>query len=144
MSPREFLVLAQTLANAPGEAAWRSAASRAYYASFHVARELLESLGFPVPPDEKAHAYVWLRLSNCGHAPTQHAGAGLKSLRQDRTTADYRLHRSFTQALAQAAARSAEQIIQSLDAVVSPVRAPITDAMKTYERDVLQQVTWRP
>jgi hypothetical protein len=38
----------------------------------------------------------------------------------------------------------AEHIIQTLDALVEPTLTQITDAMKIYERDVLQNVTWHP
>lgn len=145
MNAREFLVLAKGLANENTEAAWRTAASRAYYATFHVASELLEGLGFRVPPDESAHAYLWYRLGNCGHPSTQRAGADFKVLRKDRTRADYELGRFVAQAKVKGQVQAAEQIIQALDAAaVEPVRTQITDAMKQYERDVLRAVTWRP
>jgi hypothetical protein len=32
----------------------------------------------------------------------------------------------------------------ALDGVVEPTRTQITDAMKIYERDVLQDITWHP
>jgi uncharacterized protein (UPF0332 family) len=41
MMGRDFLVLAKKLAAGGTEADWRSVVSRAYYAAFHVARELL-------------------------------------------------------------------------------------------------------
>jgi uncharacterized protein (UPF0332 family) len=41
MTGRDFLALAMQLAGGGSEAEWRSATSRAYYAAFHVARELL-------------------------------------------------------------------------------------------------------
>ena len=44
MKPRDFLDVADELSD--GEAHWRSAVSRAYYAAFHVARRLLIELGF--------------------------------------------------------------------------------------------------
>lgn len=145
MNGRDFLVLARTLAASGTEAAWRSAVSRAYYAAFHVAREMLGDLGFTVPPDEKAHAYLWLRLSNCGDAPTQKAGGDLSKLRRDRGVADYKLQQGFIQPLALRAIRLADSIIQALDAAATgPNRQPIIDAIKIYERDVLQNVTWRP
>jgi hypothetical protein len=71
MNARDFLTLAQNLAITGHEAAWRSAASRAYYAAFHVAWELLEDLRFVVPRAERGHAYLWLRLSNCGDGQVQ-------------------------------------------------------------------------
>lgn len=93
MNGREFLGLAQTLATATTEAAWRSAASRSYYAAFHVARQLLEGLGFTVPPDEKAHAYLWMRLSNSGNPSTKQAGGHLQGLLSDNVLAIGRIPR---------------------------------------------------
>src|SRR5579883_2185536 len=91
---REYLTLARTLAGGTTEAEWRSASSRAYYAAFHVARLLLLSLGFRVPQAERAHGYLWLRLSNAGHADTMKAGSRLGLLRRQRNWADYDDHRT--------------------------------------------------
>jgi hypothetical protein len=88
MTGRDFLVLAYSLANQSTEAAWRSAVSRAYYAAFHVARQLLTDLGFRVPFADRAHDYLWLRLQNCGEAPVETAGAELKELRKYRNYAN--------------------------------------------------------
>jgi hypothetical protein len=57
---RDFLAIARQLASGSTEAEWRSAISRAYYATFHVARELLEDLSFAVPRADRAHVYLWL------------------------------------------------------------------------------------
>src|SRR5712692_3941849 len=62
----DFLTLAETWIQGTTEAEWRSAVSRAYYAAFHEARQLVRDLGFVVPRADQAHAYLWLRLSNCG------------------------------------------------------------------------------
>jgi uncharacterized protein (UPF0332 family) len=145
MNERDFLSLAHLLAARAEEAAWRSAISRGYYATFHVARLLLEDLGFAVPRADRAHGYLWLRLASCGDASVQDAGAKLNRLRRDRNQADYDLAAAFTQAFAQGRVRTAEQIMQALDvAAIEPTRTQITDAMKIYEHDVLHDVTWRP
>src|SRR5579864_4737976 len=126
MNSREFLILAQSLLAGGAEAAWRSAVSRAYYAAFHVARELLDSLGFAVPRGERAHAHLWLRLSNCGDAQTAATGAALNGLRQDRNAADYDLHRPLTQANAAKSVRMAEHAILLLEAAAAePLRSLI-------------------
>lgn len=145
MDPREFLTLAQQLSLATTEAAWRSAISRAYYAAFHVARQLLEDLGFAVPQADRAHAYLWLRLSNCGDPLVQKAGRGLKDLRRDRNWADYDLTHPIGQSLSQNQQSFAARIIQAFEtASLEPTPTQITDAMKIYERDVLQDVNWHP
>jgi uncharacterized protein (UPF0332 family) len=145
MDERDFLTLAQTLVGETTEVAWRSAVSRAYYAAFHVARHLLEGLGFTVPRADRAHSYLWLRLANCGEPQVQQAGNDLNLLRRDRNEADYNLTRPLRQAAAQNQVQAAQRIIQVFDAAtVEPTRTQITDEMKRYERDVLHDVTWHP
>ncbi len=81
MTGSDFLPLATQLAAAATEPEWRTAISRAYYAAFHVARQLLEELGFRVPWADRAHAYLTMRLNNCGEGPVQQAASSLHSLR---------------------------------------------------------------
>jgi uncharacterized protein (UPF0332 family) len=145
MDFRDYLRLADTLASGTTEAEWRSACSRAYYAAFHVARTLLLGLRFRVPQADRAHGYLGLRLSNAGVADVAKAAGLLGDLRRDRNRSDYDDYRTITQALASQNVRFAEEAIKALDAAaVEPVRTQITDAMKIYERDVLQDVTWHP
>ena len=73
MNPRKFLDQARRRIMGTVEEDWRTTVSRAYYAAFHVAGDLLTGLGFTVPNGEQAHAYLWLRLSNCGHQRTEDA-----------------------------------------------------------------------
>src|SRR5208337_4398264 len=89
MNGRDFLPLARNLAALPTEVAWRSALSRAYYAAFHVARDLLESMGFAVPKADAAHKHLAWRLGNCGAPQVEDAGRKLDILRGDRNSADY-------------------------------------------------------
>jgi uncharacterized protein (UPF0332 family) len=145
MNGRDFLASANRLLRSTEEADWRSAVSRAYYAAFHVARQLLTDLQFRVPWGERAHAYLWLRLSNCGDPQVESAGRSLQRLRGDRNRADYDLHHSLARSWAPPLVQEARQIIAILDtATMDPIRTQITDAMKIYERDVLQDVTWHP
>jgi uncharacterized protein (UPF0332 family) len=142
--PVDFLALANRLAGGASEAEWRTAVSRAYYAAFHVARRLLDDLGFRVPDGDQAHRYLWLRLSNCGDPHVQQAGSALNTLRGYRNRADYDLHSVFNQGPGAAQVRTADQVIRTLHGIQNPVRTQITDTMKVYERDVLGDVTWRP
>jgi uncharacterized protein (UPF0332 family) len=145
MDARKFLDLARRMAASGAEEEWRTATSRAYYSAFHVACGLMADLGFTVPKAEQAHAYLWLRLQNSGHATVAMAGRDLNDLRRRRNTADYDLGRPIRAVLAHAAVIEAESIILALDAgAVEPVRSQITTAMKTYERTVLRIVTWHP
>ena len=73
------------------------------------------------------------------------AGRELNDLRGQRNRADYDLDRPLSSIEAAGQEAVAERIIQILDtARAEPTRTQITDAMKVYERDVLQQVTWHP
>src|SRR5580692_7463805 len=116
MDFRDFLALAKDLGSGASEAAWRFAVSRAYYASFHIARQLLKDLGFAVPRAERAHAYLSLRLSNCGLVECMRAGQDLNDLRQERNRADYDDGRPFTLGKAASLVRTAEEVIRVLDA----------------------------
>lgn len=144
MNGRDFLPLARKLAADPSEAAWRSALSRAYYAAFHVARELLESMGFAVPKADAAHKHMAWRLGNCGDAQVEDVGQKLDILRGERNSADYDMRHPMPQNLAQQRIKMVEQILRTLDAIGEPTRTQITDAVKIYERDVLKNVTWHP
>ena len=145
IQPEELQALADALVQGGGEVDHRAAVSRAYYAAFHKARRLLRGLGFRVPHGDQAHAYLWLRLLNCGDAQTELAGSNLNALRRDRNFADYDVDLSLTQATAARQVGTARLIIQQLDAAaLEPTRTNITDAMKLYENNVLKQVTWTP
>jgi uncharacterized protein (UPF0332 family) len=145
MNERDFLQVAVLLAAEKTEAAWRSAVSRAYYAVFHVGRQLLSELGFTVPRDEKAHEFMYRRLNNCGHPQIVAAARRLGTLRDERNRCDYDLYLMIPQTTALLRIQAAQDIIQELDAARNePTRTQITDAMKIYERDVLKTVTWHP
>ena len=145
MNSRDFLNLADTLLQWPTEAAWRSAVSRAYYAAFHTARELLIQCGFQVPATDSAHTYLAYRLSNCGELQIELAGRKLSSLRHERNRCDYDVIRSRTAYLCSTQVQIARGIIQILDAAQSePTKTQITSGMKLYERTILKQVTWQP
>lgn len=141
----DFQRLAETWITGAAEAEWRSAVSRAYYGAFHVARQLLQDLGFQVPRGDQAHAYLWLRLSNCGDPNVQVAGSDLNTLRPERNRSDYDVSLTLRHRDANLQVQAANRIIHMLDAVSkNSIRQTITNAMRVYERDVLKIVTWAP
>jgi uncharacterized protein (UPF0332 family) len=144
IEPEDYLKLAERLVQESTEADWRTAISRAYYAAFHTGRGLLQDLGFRVPRAGQAHAYVWMRLSNCGEPTIAQAGGELNHLQGVRNRADYDFERDFDQADAQLVVRTARVLVQTLaTGLVPPTRAAITTAMRDYERTVLRSVTWQ-
>lgn len=144
MDPHEFLRVADELSVAMEEAEWRTAVSRAYYAVFHQSRRLLEQCGFAVPKADHAHAYLWLRLSNCGHTDVILVGIKLKELRSLRNQADYDLQTSQRHKECMGAMVIALNIMEILDeALTTPeVQSAITQTIREYETNVLKQPSW--
>lgn len=58
MDPHEFLDVANALTVGTCQGEWRSAVSRAYYAAFHLGRNILANAGFAVPTGPQSHGYV--------------------------------------------------------------------------------------
>ena len=143
ISPDDYLTLAERLALEQTEADWRTAISRAYYAAFHAGRLLLLDLGFRVPRASAAHAYVWMRLSNCGDQSIGKAGGELNNMQGDRNRADYDLQRNYVQPDAQVIVQTARVIQAFATGLVDPVRSQITAAIRDYERNALGAVTWQ-
>jgi uncharacterized protein (UPF0332 family) len=145
ITPRDLINLANDLCEDDREVAWRTAASRAYYAAFHAAAQLLEQAGFEVSNSEQAHAYLWLCLENCGHADVQAAGMKLKDLRATRNLADYRRTSTFAHPFATGQVLAALGVLDLLESVQEspPTLARIADAIRVYERDVLRVVSYR-
>lgn len=90
MNADRFLHLAQQLydESATDPAALRSAVSRAYYAVFHVAKEVQEALD---ARPGALHELVGERFRQCSEPDVSGMGDRLASLRQRRNDADYKL-----------------------------------------------------
>jgi uncharacterized protein (UPF0332 family) len=88
LDPEAFLTLAAWLADDKhaGEADYRTAAGRAYYAAFHVARDRLS-----VSSANSIHLAVIAAV----HGRNVRAGSDLNRLRRYRTSADYSLDVAF-------------------------------------------------
>ncbi len=145
MKARQFLEVAAELLEGAHEGHWRSAVSRAYYATFHASRDLLVQCRFTVPETERAHAYLRMRLMNSGHPDVVQAGKRLDDLRKTRNRADYDLHHDFDHTDAVDSFQRAEDAVRLLEEALAlpTVCERITEAMRIYERDVLHDVTWR-
>ena len=73
------------------EASDRTAVSRAYYGSFHVARAFLSELGFAPLRNANVHAFVCKCLYESGHPDARIAARELGDLQSARNRADYQL-----------------------------------------------------
>jgi uncharacterized protein (UPF0332 family) len=145
MDPREFLDVASDWAVGPREAEWRSSVSRAYYAVFHLARKLLQQVGFQAPRGDSVHQYVYYRLHNCGEPQVVRAADLLRDLRVARNKADYDLDDPVIEKDAIDRLNEALDIDQILAALAAnpALLAQLTQAMRDYERRALGVVTWR-
>ena len=139
----DLLTLAERYAQGGPEVEWRASVSRAYDAAFHEARTFLRQLGFHVPRGDMAHAYLSLRLSNCGHPNVEAAGRRLNSLRGDRNRANYDIDKPMRKseaALAVAAARIAVETLSNASA--SSDTGQLVEEIRQYETNVLKTPTW--
>lgn len=81
MNGEDFLEIAKALQRMKSEAAQRSAISRAYYALFNQATQLLQTWGMAVLQNPSGHAEVQNRFFNSGVQPGADLGCVLKELR---------------------------------------------------------------
>jgi uncharacterized protein (UPF0332 family) len=93
MDADDFFTLAQRLAVRPTEAERRTAVSRAYYAAFHLALQLIDSRFGVVVPINQAHVKLAFCLqSGTTNTTAVDAGQLLATLRDARKIADYQLN----------------------------------------------------
>lgn len=116
-SAEDFLLTAQALLQQPGEAAARSAVSRAYYAAYHAALTFANSHGWPNCPYQMGvHEQLTQRFERQG----QHYKAlaiMLRNLRSARVKADYELAATLSPLDAQTHAQTAARLLDKLAAV---------------------------
>ncbi|HEX5447201.1 MAG TPA: hypothetical protein VFW87_25525 [Pirellulales bacterium] len=95
MDPCDFISLAIRLSNSDQEADLRTAVGRAYYASFYLAKQLVEDCGVRWPRKDifgaEIHSKVRYCLSESSNADAMLASDKLWSLRDLRNKADYEL-----------------------------------------------------
>lgn len=119
----EYLVLARNLVDhISGEASARASSSRAYYAAFWKARQILEANEVTVPRIN-VHRFVWdafIRSWNNEGASIGKLGDTLKSFR---VKADYVPSPPMTKADAEIAVASAEDLIEDLEAISESAKA---------------------
>jgi uncharacterized protein (UPF0332 family) len=91
MDAADFYRLAARLVEEKEPASCRTAVSRAYYALFHVARDLLDENKFRIDRSDSAHEQVFRHLHNSGDPEVAEIGQYLNDLRSRRNKADYRI-----------------------------------------------------
>jgi uncharacterized protein (UPF0332 family) len=128
MDPRLYLSLARALldrvkradglTDPTGRAECRSAISRAYYASFHVAVAFLSFLRIKVCDSGLCHVVTRNGLNNSGESDLQSISSYLGTLYAERRFADYEMNNQRAERLAQAKllVQLADDTIALLDA----------------------------
>lgn len=114
MRPEVFLDVAKQWGKdkADCEAHERSAVSRAYYASFHSCREVIEELGLSVPDHSASHQRVINALRDSGDRKLKALSNKLKDLKGMREKADYDIEYRLPKHTLTVAIRKAEIILQ--------------------------------
>jgi hypothetical protein len=100
VTPEQLLALATSLALSGDEVAWRASASRAYYASFHHLRRVVDER---VGPTSRGTAEDHALIANGIELLDAAAAAAFVELRRERNSADYTIDAPFSKARGAAA-----------------------------------------
>ncbi len=140
MLGEEFLEVSQSLLKTPKEAAYRTAANRAYYAVFHCCAAFFRELGFKISDGPQTHGQLLARINNCGTPELQSLYNDLVDLYKHRRLADYDLNSSFFrgQALVALIVASAGQVIAAIKRCQQSqdLRIQIRNGIREYERKI--------
>lgn len=137
MDPKKFLEVAEVLVrdNPPQPAKLRSATSRAYYAAFHVCRDILDGMGFRIGRSRNGHGELVNFLASSKDDKLQQAGGHLSTLQSCRNAADYDLQVDRAEKLmnVQVQLRQARLIIETVESRCKGENRPrIIEAMKAF------------
>lgn len=118
MDPRDFQKLAHKLVEGTTPAEVRTAISRAYYAAYSFANEILTDLGFRTFKNAKGHKQTQFRLNNSGDDDIIQVGSKLTDLETKRIRADYQLNRTDVEN-----PKTAKAIVLDVDRVFSALES---------------------
>ena len=134
MEGRNFIDTAKILLKKDSPANYRTAFSRAYYASYNTGVELFEKAGITIIEGPGGHEQVSRYLQNCGIQELAEVGSKIGTLYTDRIKADYRLNNNIVEKRINAtlAVAMAETIINSLDLHFSNSATEIRKGIEEY------------
>jgi uncharacterized protein (UPF0332 family) len=140
MRGEEFLEISKSLLKTPKEAAYRTAANRAYYAVFHCCAAFFREVGLKISDGPQTHGQLLARINNCGTPELQSIYNDLVDLYKHRRMADYDLNSPFFrgQALVALIVASADQIIAAVKHCQQSqdIRLQIRNGIREYERKI--------
>jgi hypothetical protein len=134
VDPRKFLDLAQLLAaGTPQPERLRTATSRAYYAVYNFACQILDEMGFRVSTGPGGHGEVRNRLNYSKDAGLQNISSQLGDLQGNRITADYRMSKAIAEnpQTVKTHVEQAKKMIETMErSCLGPGRSKIIEAIK--------------
>ena len=140
MDPRAFNQVAIDLVvrrPPTGPAAYRSAISRAYYAAFNVAADVLTGIGHSPGSGDGSHKKVAIYLQQSGDEDLDDAGKSIDQMRTLRNYDDYDMKRLDVEELSNArtTAEMARETIELLDEFTADAarREAAADAIARYK-----------
>jgi uncharacterized protein (UPF0332 family) len=131
----QYLELARSVRDQlPGEAAYRCAVSRAYYAAYWKAKKYLQQGDEHLYTGDRSHEVVWANLDNVQISKGVDLGEVGDRLKKRRNRADYmdRVVVSYQDACS--AITIAEQIIQGVDDLIAKELAEKAKLREIHER----------
>jgi len=123
ITPEDLFSLADTLLGETAEVCHRAAASRAYYAAYHVCLPVGNSIRTDAKPPPGSHRRLLFRFQNYRsedsdlQSRVRAVGFVLEQARNLRTLADYSLAEDFSSALAEQSCKTARYIEGELAAL---------------------------
>jgi hypothetical protein len=139
MNPKEFQSLASRLVTSSDPAEIRTAISRAYYAAYNFAVEVVEELGFRILKSPSGHGEIQNRLNNSGDPELSRVSKQLADLQSKRIQADYRLNDRGVenQKTASALVIQVDRMIQILETCrIEPKRQSVVSGIRKYEHAI--------
>jgi uncharacterized protein (UPF0332 family) len=87
------------LARNANSASYRTAVSRAYYGAFHLARAMLDEIGYRCQVRDNEHLFAQRHFANCQQHEAREVGGSLANLHESRKEADYDFNKPRTAAI---------------------------------------------
>jgi len=137
MDPRNFQKLADKLSGGTEESEYRTAISRAYYATYNVGVEFYNNAGIKISKASKGHNQVCTYSNNSGNDKLKKVASQLHDLYSKRLDADYRLKKNMANsATALSYVRIADQLISTIDSLGRKDINAISRKVKEYKAAV--------
>jgi len=114
VDPSDFLDSAQQLIHGDEEIAWRNAVSRAYYGSYHEARQTIARMGWPEYASGPTHERLVALFIDQKQKPLAYR---LKSLHRQRCAADYEIDSPVVKVSAEEHVSTAARLMADLSAL---------------------------